>query len=87
MTRIGFTAGVIAQVMRRYDPEGANGRQRASLRPAQRVLPFPKIVHNLSLGSARQVQVLHKRIARITVTRVPIPFGLALVVAITRVGL
>jgi integrase len=50
---------------------------------------FPRIMHNLSLGSARQVQVLHERIAWIdaAVARVTIPFwpALVLAIAVTRV--
>jgi hypothetical protein len=66
---IGLAPGVIAQVTRGHDLKRANGGQRAGLRAAQRVLAFARVVHNLSLASAWQVEVAHEYVARVTITR------------------
>ena len=89
---IGFAPGVIAQVTRGHDPKRANGGQRAGLRAAQRVRAFARVVHHLSLASAWQVEVAHEDVARVTIarivaSRIAIPLGPSLVIAIARVGL
>ena len=89
---IGLAPGVVAQVARGYDPKRANSGQRASLRAAQRVLAFSRVVHNLSLASAWQVEVAHEYVARVPITRIvasriAVPLQPSFVIAITRVGL
>jgi hypothetical protein len=49
---VGFAPGVIAQITRRHDPERTDGGQGASLRAAQCVTAFARVVHHLSLASA-----------------------------------
>jgi hypothetical protein len=51
--RVGFAAGVIAQGVRRHDPERANDRQHARFGAAQGVLTLARVVHDHSLASAR----------------------------------
>ena len=68
--RIGFAPGVVAQVARGHDPKRADGRQRARLRAAQGVLAFARVVDDLSLASAWQVEIAHEDVARITMTRI-----------------
>jgi hypothetical protein len=56
---------MIAEVARRHDSKRTDGRQRAALGATKRVLPASGIVDNLSVGSARQVEVPHEYVARI----------------------
>jgi hypothetical protein len=88
---IGLATGVVAKVTREHYPGTSNGGQRAGFRAAQRVLAFARVVHDLSLASARQVEVAHKYVARVTITRiaasrVTVPLQPSFVIAITRVG-
>jgi hypothetical protein len=88
---IGLAPGMVAQLTRGHHPKRANGGQRAGLRAAQRVLAFTRVVHNLSLASTWQVEVAHKYVARVTITRIvasriSVPLRPSFIIAITRVG-
>ena len=69
---------MVAKVACRDDPKRADGREGAGFRAPQGVLAVPGIVDDLSVRSARQVEVPHEHVARIeslvSIARVAIAF-------------
>jgi hypothetical protein len=80
---------VVAKVACRHDPKRADGRERAGFRSPQRVLTVSGIVDDLSVRSARQVEVPHEHVPRIaaqvSITRVAVALDLRLIAAISRI--
>jgi hypothetical protein len=73
--RISPAAVVVSQVPCGDHPEGANGREAASLRPSERIRPPARVVDDLALRSARQIEIAHEDIARIQTARLVIALG------------
>jgi hypothetical protein len=63
--RIGRTLAVLAEIACGDDSERPDARKGAGLRAPQGVLAVPGIVDDLSVRSARQVEVPHEHVPRI----------------------
>ena len=73
--RIGTSAVVVSQVARGHHPERANRRERAGLRLSERIRLLARVVDDLALRPARQVEITHENVARIETAHVAIPIG------------
>lgn len=72
---IGWSPVMVSQVASRHHSEGANRREGASLRASQRIRTLAYVVHHLSLGAARQVEIAHEHVTWIETTRIVITLG------------
>src|SRR5438067_6619848 len=85
--RIRRLPRVVSQVSCRHDTKRAYGRQCTSLRTAKRVLAVARVVDDLPLASARQLELAHEHVAWIPIARIRAPIRPSLVLATTRVRL
>jgi hypothetical protein len=58
--RVGTPAVVVAQLARGHDAERAGGRQGAAFRPAKGVLAATRVMHNVALLAAGEIEVTHE---------------------------
>jgi len=78
--RTARTLVVIAEVACRDHPKRPDGRERAAFRTPQSVLTVSGIVDDLSVGSARQVEIPHEHVAWVKSARIMVAFRPARIV-------
>jgi len=81
VTRVARPIRMVTQVARRHDAKRANGGERPTLGPAQRVFAVARIVDDLAVAPARQIEPSREHIAWVDVA---LP-GLAIAVRPARI--
>jgi hypothetical protein len=83
--RIAAATIVIAEVACWDDPKRPDGCERAGFRSAESVRAAARIVDELTIATARQIEVPHENVPRIRVPRIAATLGPPLIVAAPRV--